>query len=175
MRTNELYISFKDLNRHSQQVFWRCWLPPFEVTALYLPKGRSFPKLQELVPINALSSAFSPSSSLEAGLAQLQNLSSERAGYPVRIFSSHDIFMTVNWFLPHLPGKMIRSASSASKEAAASTEMQKNSPSYPRAGDNFLLLSDMGLFSSFLIGCKSFPFYQPGPCLNLYGDPSWQW
>lgn len=38
-----------------------------------------------------------------------------------------------------------------------------------------MLLSVLVLFLSFLKGYQSFPSYQPGPSLKLYGDPSWQW
>lgn len=141
---------------------------------MYLPKGRSSPKLQELLPINALSSAFTPAPAWQQVWHSYKICCRKEQGTQYQ-YSPHMIFlMTVNWFLPHLAGKIIRSASSASKEAAAPTEMQKNSPSYPRAGENFLLLSDLGLFSSFLIGYQSFPFYPPAPCLKLHGDPSWQ-
>lgn len=109
MRANELYISFKDLYRSSHKSSGDAGCHHSVMTVLYLPKGRSSPKLQELVPINALSTAFIPSSSLAADLTQLQNLLQERAGYPVPEFSSRDLFMTVNRFFPHLAGKVIRS------------------------------------------------------------------
>lgn len=56
------------------QVFWRCWLLLLEVIAVHTPKGKNSPKLQELLPANALFSAFTPSFSLAVGLARIQNL-----------------------------------------------------------------------------------------------------
>lgn len=136
-------------------------------------KRQKFPQIVGLIASKCHVYAFTSSFSLAADLSWIQNVLQKRAELPVPVFSPYNVFKTVNWFLPRLAGKMVRNAASVSKETAAAIELQLKSPPCPRAGDNFLLLSDFGLFSSFLKGYQSFPFCQPGPSLKLCGDPSW--